>query len=165
MRHWGFAVKRPLEKTKRDMQQERKENMDWGEETSQNEEFLFLVRKHCDVYNFVTISQRICMRQRILQCHTKVDQYLWGAYLCSKENNCATNKHSMPFNLRKVDLNRKTEAVSPLCQVQAVHSPWVLISSLRNTKLWGLKRIRGRKFSLTIRVFKCLDRLISCSLY
>lgn len=95
----------------------------------------------------------------------KVDQYLWGAYLCSKENNCATNKHSMPFNLRKVDLNRKTEAVSPLCQVQAVHSPWVLISSLRNTKLWGLKRIRGRKFSLTIRVFKCLDRLISCSLY
>lgn len=54
MRHWGFAVKRPLEKTWTDLQQERKEDMNWGEETSQDEKFLFLGRKHCDVYDFVT---------------------------------------------------------------------------------------------------------------
>lgn len=56
-RHWGFAIKRTLEKTWTDLGQERKEDMKWGEETSQDEESLFLGRKHCDVYDFVTFPR------------------------------------------------------------------------------------------------------------
>lgn len=93
-----------------------------GEEPSQNEEFLFLGRKHCDVYNLLHYPAEM-YKIDYFTLLDKCRSISLGAYLCSKENNCATNKNSMPFHHRKVCLSMKTEVVSPLHQVQAVQSP------------------------------------------